>query len=204
MFLMLAEESVTKCLEIWTLQNLAHITIFLSILGFLIHIGRPYALRVVNKFTLRVVADIWWLIYVISRDGAVLISVLFGLMFINLDIMQDIKIAVPFFPVAVLILAIVLLIKLATDIDNNPRMFRLVTLLLGLAALIHFLGFTLVMEAPSPEWMKEINQPFWASLRALRSNLNPHLSMITFYITFPALLVVGFIALFVLFRRKER
>ena len=204
MFLMLAEETVTKALEVWTLQNLADITIVLTILAFLIHIGRPYALRILNRFTLRVAADIWWLIYVISRDGSILLSVVFGLMFINLDIMQDIKIAVPFFPFAVLLMAIVLLIKLATDVDNNPRMFRVVTFLLGLAALLNFVGFTLVMEAASPVWMKELNQPFWASLRALRSNLNPHLSMVSFYITFPALLVVGFIALIVLFRRREK
>ncbi|MCD6451398.1 MAG: hypothetical protein J7L64_03385 [Acidobacteria bacterium] len=204
MFLMLAEETVTKALEVWTLQNLADITIVLTILAFLIHIGRPYALRILNRFTLRVAADIWWLIYVISRDGSILLSVVFGLMFINLDIMQDIKIAVPFFPFAVLLMAIVLLIKLATDVDNNPRMFRVVTFLLGLAALLNFVGFTLVMEAASPVWMKQLNQPFWASLRALRSNLNPHLSMVSFYITFPALLVVGFIALIVLFRRREK
>jgi len=204
MFLMLAEETVTKALEVWTLQNLADITIVLTILAFLIHIGRPYALRILNRFTLRVAADIWWLTYVISRDGSILLSVVFGLMFINLDIMQDIKIAVPFFPFAVLLMAIVLLIKLATDVDNNPRMFRVVTFLLGLAALLNFVGFTLVMEAASPVWMKQLNQPFWASLRALRSNLNPHLSMVSFYITFPALLVVGFIALIVLFRRREK
>lgn len=63
--------TTAKALEIWTAQTLCDIGILLSIVSFCLHIGRPYFERILSRFTLRVAADLWWIVYVCLRDGSI-------------------------------------------------------------------------------------------------------------------------------------
>lgn len=90
--------STAKALEIWTAQSLCDIGILLSILSFCLHIGRPYFERILGRFTLRVAADLWWVVYIALRDGSLFLALLFGLLNLNMDLMADIKIGLPFVP----------------------------------------------------------------------------------------------------------
>ena len=42
-----------------------------------LHLGRPYMVRNTGKFTLRLGADLWWIIYVALRD-IILLQVFLG------------------------------------------------------------------------------------------------------------------------------
>ena len=52
---------------------------WLAILG--LHIGRPYVLQMIDRFTLRLGADLLWIIYVIFRDLLIVSGVVMGFMF---------------------------------------------------------------------------------------------------------------------------
>jgi hypothetical protein len=64
--------------------------------------------------------------------------------------------------------------------------------LLGTA--VNIIGFSIVMEAPSGEYLSHHPSPFWTFIKThLRSNADPHgleLAQVTFYVCFPLLLLV--------------
>src|SRR2546425_12644000 len=103
--------------------------IWLALLG--LHLGRPYILDMIERFTLRLGADLLWLIYVGLRDFLILSGVVMSFMFLFPDVVTTDK-----FPLtgglAAACLVGVLLVKLMGDPDHNLREFRIVTGLLGL------------------------------------------------------------------------
>ena len=94
----------------------------LPVLWFLaisVHLARPYILNVVTKFSLRLGADLWWLVYASARDLLIVVTFVLSIQFLFVD---------PFiagaWPItgglaAVCALA-VLVIKLIWDADDEP------------------------------------------------------------------------------------
>ena len=95
--------------------------IWLVILG--LHLGRPYILDMIDRFTLRLGADLLWLIYVALRDLLIVSGVVMSFMF--------------FFPDVVVTDALpltggwrrrtlfaVLLVKLMGDPDHDARAYQ--------------------------------------------------------------------------------
>src|SRR5215472_18750217 len=60
--------------------------IWLAILG--LELGRPYILQLIERFTLRLGADLLWLIYVGLRDFLVLSGVVISFMFFFPDVVS--------------------------------------------------------------------------------------------------------------------
>ncbi|MBI2214779.1 MAG: hypothetical protein HYU52_14125 [Acidobacteria bacterium] len=185
-----------KALEIWTAQSVCDVGILLSFVSLLLHLGRPYFERILGRLTLRVAADLWWLAYVVLRDGTLLVAALCGLWCLNLDLMADIKIALPFVPLATVALVIALALKVFGNAEDLNRRYRGVVLWVALAAFLNMIGYVFVMEAPGPEYAVA-RQPFWQAMRALRSNANPDLAVATFYVT---LLLIGGVTVFAIVR----
>ena len=77
--------SAGKTLEVWTAQSVCDLGILLSLVSFLLHVGRPYFDRILGRLTLRVAADLWWLLYVVLRDGTLFLAALAGYFSLNLD-----------------------------------------------------------------------------------------------------------------------
>src|SRR5579864_8176984 len=83
-----------------------------------LHLARPYMLRVVTKFSLRLGADLWWLIYVSLRDLLIFVTFVMSLQFFFVDpFVQDA------FPITAGVAGVcalaVLLIKLIWDADDE-------------------------------------------------------------------------------------
>jgi hypothetical protein len=188
-------ETVTnlKALEIWTAQTLCDIGILLSVVSFLLHIGRSYFERVLGRFTLRVAADIWWVVYIILRDGSLALATVLGFWNLNLDLMADIKVALPFVPLGTVALAAALLVKVFRNAEDMNRSLRLSTWLVTLGAVLNTIGFVFVMEGPGDEY-PAAKSVFWQTAQSWRSNQNPQLATITFYVTFLMLTVLVAIA----------
>ncbi len=181
---------VVKSLEIWTVQTLCNIGILLSINSLLLHIGRPYFERILGRLTLRVAADLWWLVYVMLRDGSLLLAALIGCLCLNLDLMADIKIGLPFVPLATVALSVALVMKVFRNTEDTNRAHRLATYWVICGALLNMIGYVFVMEAPGDEYG---TVPLLSALRSLRSNENQGLSVWTFVVSFSLLiLVVGY------------
>ena len=118
--------------------------IWLVILG--LHLGRPYILDMIDRFTLRLGADLLWLIYVALRDILVVSGVIMSFMFFFPDVVVTDSLPLTGGLAAVCLFA-VLLIKLMGDPDNNARSYTAVTFLLGLGALFYFIPYVVGVQA---------------------------------------------------------
>ncbi len=120
--------------------------IWLAILG--LHLGRPYILDMIDRFTLRLGADLLWLIYVALRDLLIISGVIMSFMFF----FPDVVITDPFPLTGGLAAACLfgaLLVKLVGAPDHNLRDFQLTTALLGLGAVFYFVPYGLGVQANS-------------------------------------------------------
>ncbi len=189
------EHAIAKGLEIWTLQTLVDISIIFGLfsLGFIII--QKYFNSLQKFLTLRVSIEIWDIITVILTDLFLALTVIFGFLVLNPDIMADIKIAVPFGAAATVLFAWGLLVRLFYN-GHKPsdKNFRFSTWLIFFANLINIIGFSVIMEAPGKEYLADHPSEFWEFIKAyFRSNSIPHgieIAQITFYIFFPVLLII--------------
>ncbi|MEX1137772.1 MAG: hypothetical protein WEF53_00330 [Bacteroidota bacterium] len=179
-----------QALELWTALTLCDIGILMSILAFLLHIGRPYFERILGRLTLRVAADLRWLVYVVLRDGSLLVALLLGFLTLNLDLMADIKIGLPFVPLGTVAMAVALVLKVFRNSEDLNRSFRVVTYWVSIGAFLNTVGYVFVMEAPGDEY-SAAQTAFWQTMKSWRSNINPDLATVTFYATFLLLVAVG-------------
>ena len=111
-----------------------------------IHLARPYILRVVTKFSLRLGADLWWLVYASARDILLVVIFVMSIQFFFVDPF----IANPF-PItgglaAVCALA-ALVIKLIWDADDDPLAFYAVSGLIALGSVLYLVPTLLGVQA---------------------------------------------------------
>ncbi len=101
-----------------------------------LHLARPYMLRVVTKFSLRLGADLWWLAYVSIRDLVLVVTFVLSIQFFFVDpvVQQRFPITAGFAGVCAFA---VLVIKLLWDADDNRRAFLAVSSLLALGSLLY-------------------------------------------------------------------
>jgi hypothetical protein len=112
--------------------------IWLVLLG--LHLGRPYVLDMIERFTLRLGADLLWLIYVGLRDFLIISGVVMSFMFLFPDVVTADSLPITGGLAAACLFA-VLLVKLMGDPDHNLREYRIVTGLLALGALFYFVPY---------------------------------------------------------------
>jgi hypothetical protein len=117
--------------------------IWLMILA--IHLGRPYMLQMIDRFTLRLGADLLWLVYVGLRDFLCVGGVVMSFMFFFPDVVSADQLPLTGGLAAVALFA-VLLVKLMGDPDHNLRDFRLVMYLLGLGSIFYFVPYVLGVQ----------------------------------------------------------
>ncbi len=186
---------ITKALEVWTLQNLLNISIMLGILAAGIAIAQDYYKALEKHLSLRVSIELWRIMTVLVVDVLLVIVVLVGYVVLNPDIMADIKMAVPFCPVATLLFAVALVLRLFHGGHEVGSKNYLTSLYLMLAAnVVNMIGFTIVMEAASDEYLQTHPSTFWQYIKShLRSNADPsglELAQITFFVCFPILVAI--------------
>ena len=186
---------IAKGLEVWTLQTLVNISILIGLLVMGLVLVQPYYESLKNFLTLRVSLELWNVLTILLADILLALVVLIGFLVLNPDIMADIKIALPFVPVATVLFAVALVLRLFYDghLRKNPRFVTALWFIFA-ANLLNIIGFAFVMEAPSGEYLETHPSAFWAFVKShLRSNAHPHgleLAQWTFYIVFPVLLAV--------------
>ena len=191
------EESITKALEIWTLQNLLNLAITLGILATGLTMIQSYYDALEKHLSLRVSIELWRIFTVLLVDVLLTFTVLIGYLMLNPDIMSDVKMAVPFFPAATVLFAVALVLRLFHGGHGTGSRNHLRSLQLMLAGcLVDILGFTFVMEGAGKEYLEKYHpdNSFWIYLEThLRSNTDPAgilFSQTVFYVCFPILLAV--------------
>jgi hypothetical protein len=150
--------------------------VWLAIIG--LHLGQPYILDMIDRFTLRLGADLLWLVYVALRDLLVVSGVVMSFMFFFPDVV--ITDALPLTGgLAAVCLFGVLLVKLMGDPDHTLRDFRIAISLLGIGAIFYFVPYVLGVQF---------------NLSFLVTNTNPGWAVGLAYVSIALLAIMGAIA----------
>ena len=161
--------------------------IWLALLG--LHLGRPYILDMIERFTLRLGADLLWLIYVGIRDFLILTGVVMSFMFLFPDVVTADQLPLTGGLAAACLFG-VLLVKLMGDPDNNLREFRIVTGLLALGALFYFIPYVAGVQLNTVA----TGGPFEGISNWLVTSSNPNWAVGLAYVTTALFAIMGAIA----------
>jgi hypothetical protein len=124
--------------EAWLVLSVAAIMPILWAFAMTLHFARPYVVRFLSTLTLRFGADVWWLSYVLIRDGLLLLALVFSTLFLmpNLYIGLGLPLTAP---LSAVVLFWALVVKLTRDADDDPAAFRLVSVLLVVASALYII-----------------------------------------------------------------
>jgi len=110
-----------------------------------LHLARPYMLATLQKFTLRLAADLWWIIYVALRDLLVVQVFLGSFIFFYPDVVRADDLPITGGLAAACAFG-ALVVKLTTRGDADPRGFRLQTILLGIGSALYIVPYVLGVQ----------------------------------------------------------
>jgi hypothetical protein len=125
--------------------TIAAVLVMLWLVVVALHLARPYMVRTLGKFTLRLGADLWWIVYVALRDLLTVQVFLGSFIFFYPDVVKGKDLPITGGLAAACVFA-VLLIKLVSRGDADLRGFRLQTALLGLGASLYIVPFVLGVQ----------------------------------------------------------
>ena len=90
----------------------------------------------------------WWLSYILIRDGLLVVTFALSVLFLFPNVYMSPDLGVPITaPLAALVLFWALLAKLTGDSDDEPRTFRIVSVLLVLASMLYIIPQIYGVEA---------------------------------------------------------
>ena len=119
--------------------------VVLWLLALSLHLGRGYMVRTTGKFTLRLGADLWWIIYIGLRDLIVVQVFIGSFIFFYPDVVASKDLPITGGLAAVCAFS-VLLIKLMTKGDADLRWYRVQVLILGLGATLYIVPYLLGVQ----------------------------------------------------------
>ncbi len=139
----------------WVVSTIAAMLPSLWVMTIILHLARPYVFRTIRKLSLRFGADIWWLGYVLVRDGIMLTTFALSMVFLfaSLDMTIDLPLTAP---IAGLLLFASLYVKLLYDSDDDLRSYRVSTVLLAIGAAFYLVPQIFAIESADVEWMSGV------------------------------------------------
>jgi hypothetical protein len=161
----------------------------LWLLAVALHLARPYMVRTTQKFSLRLGADIWWLLYVGIRDLLLGVIAIASFMYLYPDVVTADSLPIGG-SLATAALFGALLVKLVADADDDPRAFRLVSALVGVGSALYIVPTLIGVQLAGVT-----SQP-WANVAsALVTASNPGVAVAFCWIAVAAIAVMGIAAL---------
>jgi hypothetical protein len=164
----------------------ALVVLWLVALG--LHLARPYMAATTGKFTLRLGADLWWIIYVALRDIFTLQVFLGSFIFFYPDVVTGQALPVTGGLAAVCAFA-VMLIKLTTKGDADLRWFRVQVLLLALGTVLYLGPYFFGVQATELS-----GQHVTQVVPSLVSSSNPDLALPLCYLSAALAGILGLVA----------
>ena len=141
-------QALVQGTQYWIILSVAAVLPILWAFTLALHFARPYILRYLQSLTLRFGGDVWWLSYVLIRDGLLVVTFALSAIFLFPNIYMSADLGVPITaPLAALVLFWALLAKLTGDADDDPRTFRIVSVLLVAASMLYIIPQIYGVEA---------------------------------------------------------
>jgi hypothetical protein len=169
----------------------------LWLLAVALYMARPYMARNVHKFTLRLGADLWWMIYVALRDIFLIQVFLGSFIFFYPDVVSGRDLPITGGLAAVCAFA-VLVMKLIKG-DQDLRWFRVQVLLLGLGATLYIVPYMLGVQVTA---IGTDTADQFASV--LVSSKNPDVALWLCYLSSALVGILGAIAVIYNLRQTTR
>ena len=143
-------QAILKGGEQWVVSTIAALLPALWAMTVILHLARPYMLRTVKKLSLRFGADVWWLGYVLVREGLMLTTFVLSLIFLFPNLVTTIPLPLTA-PLAGLLLFASLYVKLLYDSDDDFQTYRVSTALLAVGAAFYLVPQIFAIETTSQE-----------------------------------------------------
>lgn len=151
---------------------IATIVAFLPVLWtttLMMHLGRPYVLRVLRRCGLRLGADVWWMSYILIRDALIVLTFALSWVFFQPNIVSGAPLPITG-PIAALCLLLCLSVKMVRRVDDDISAYRLATVFLVVGATLYYVPQVFAVEAASQEHLS------WFADN-LVSSANPQLAL---------------------------
>lgn len=153
------------------------------VLSLTLYLMRPYAIRMLRKLSLRFGADVFWLAYVLMRDGILIATFVMSLVFFYPNLLHDNPIPVTASLSGVFLLW-VLLVKMVRDPDENPADYRLSAVLLVIGSALYLVPLVFGVEVASQSHLERLSTFF-------TSNGNFDLAIGVFYVSITLVMATG-------------
>lgn len=175
-------EGFRKGLEAWTLQNVVDAGMVFAFLALGLMACRAYMDAYKDRMTLRLSVELWDIMVDLGTDALLFSAALIGLLTTNPDIMADVKIALPWMPVANLLMGAALILRAFHGGQVTlSKVWWSALALTAIACVLNWFGFTFVMEGAADEYFTSHYPAFWSGLHNMRSDMNPKLALSVFY-----------------------
>lgn len=148
--------------QTWLLGSIVAILPALWTMALILHLGRPYIVRALRRFGLRLGADGWWLTFLILRDAVLLITLGMSLIFFQPNLVQNGDLPITG-PIATLLLLGALAVKLWRRTDDDITAYRLSSGLLVLGATLYYIPTIFAVEAADQASLAGFAEKFTSS-----------------------------------------
>ena len=199
------QASLVQGTQYWIVLSVAAVLPILWAFTLSLHFARPYILRYLGGLTLRFGGDVWWLSYVLMRDGLLVVTFALSAVFLFPNIYMSADLGVPITaPLAALVLFWGLLAKLTGDSDDDPKTFRIVSVLLVIASMLYIIPQVYGVEAGyQVDSLNSISTSLGGIPAALVSGSNPSLSYPILNLSLLGFAATGTV-IFIWFMRKTK
>jgi hypothetical protein len=199
------EQALVQGSQYWLILSVAAILPILWSFTLALHFARPYVVRYLQGLTLRFGGDVWWLSYVLIRDGLLVVTFALSAIFLFPNVYMSADLGVPITaPIAALVLFWALLAKLTGDSDDDATTFRIVSVLLVIASMLYIIPQVYGVEAGDQvDALNSISTSLGGIPEALVSGANPDVSYPILNLSLLGFAVTGAI-IFVWFLRKTK
>jgi hypothetical protein len=191
--------------QYWLILSVAAVLPILWAFTLSLHFARPYVIRYLQGLTLRFGGDVWWLSYVLMRDGLMVVTLALSALFLFPNVYMSADLGVPITaPLAALVLFWALLAKLTGDADDDPRTFRIVSVLLVIASMLYIIPQIYGVEAGGEtDSLNSISTALGGIPGALISGSNPDVSYPILNLSLAGFAATGAV-IFLWFLRKTK
>jgi hypothetical protein len=173
----------------WLIATIVAFIPALWTMTLIMHLGRPYVIRTLRRCGLRFGADVWWMSYLLIRDGVLLITFAMSFIFFQPSIVANSALPITG-PLAALCLLLALAVKLSRRADDDIQAYRIATAFLVVGASLYYIPQVFAVEAASQSYLAGFGQVF-------TSNTNVGPALVIMWIS---LIGVGIVAIWLFIR----
>ena len=187
--------------SVFTEELVSTLATILAVLAFAMQVSRGYFLRVLRKFTLRLAADVWWLVFALLRDASIFLVLFLGVTLFWPGTYQDYVIGMPFSLLGVDFFAAALVLILYKDTNEDQKANTILTGLITTGMVLLVFSFIFITQSPLqltgikvPTVSSGTGNP-WGFLYTYFNSINsPTISIYSFYVCVVLLAIAGALA----------